>query len=229
MDIKTQLMEYENRKHTINTSPDLTTEGRKKAMQKLTAEIDQARAVIVQELRTQWDTLKTKAARNIEQVQQAQSEAAKQWDYSRLEYMARSVKNTIDNAASLADVVGMYNQVKESGDNHARRAWAETASEAIKGKYSSGEAVVFIKQLAQDAAAVIETPQLKELKAQGSELTDQARILNEQTDQAQKFYNPNNTGVFSLPDEFTAMREGVRINQQFNAENLETVTEFSLV
>ena len=213
MDIKTQVMNFESRKHAINTSIELSDEGKRRAMQKLDGEIAAARVPITADLKSQWDTFKTQARRNIEQVQKAEDEAAKQWDYSRLEYMARSVQGEIKKSTNIADVIGKYNQVKESGDKHARRAWTEAAGEVIRAKYHDVEALGFIKQLAQDAAAVIETPQIKELKAQGSTLTQQAHILDEQTKQVRAFYNPRNIGIYEAPDEFTAMREGVNISQ----------------
>ena len=228
MDIATQLMDFQNRQQAINASVEFSQEGKRRAMQKLTTETTTARGAIVRDLQAQWSTWKTKARQNIAGIKQAEADAAGTWDYARLEYMARAVKNQIANTASLADVIGMYAKVKDSGDTHAARAWVETASEAIRGKYSSGEAAVFIKQLTQDATAILDTPKLKELKAEGTSLTSQARALHEVTQKAQAFYNPSTGGMYRIDDEFTAMQKGVQINTRIEPETMGTIVTVDL-
>lgn len=230
MDITTQLMDFRNRQHTINTSVELSGEGRRRAMQKLTSETAAARSAIVRDLQTQWNTWKADARRNIEDVRKAENEAAQKWDYARLEYMTRAIASTINNTREFSDVIGLYNQAKESGDLHARRAWAETAGPAVKAKYKGGEVETFTKQLAQDAAAAIETPQLKAAREAGAQLTERARILDTQTEAVKEFYRPTRGDLTDfLGDEFSAMRAGVSITQKVNPETLATETQAVLL
>lgn len=229
MDIVMKLNEFSNRKSALQTNVDLSTEGRRKAMQAIDAEAANYRGEVLRALRIGWDDWKVKARRNIEALQEATDKSAAAWDYNRLNYQVKAINNRIATAGSFADVAGEYQRVKESGDRHAWRAWTETAGATIRTKYPSDpDAAVFVKRLSQDAPEVLITPEVKTLKEEGDKLSQQAAQLDEQTQRANAFYHPNSGGVFGEKTAFDAVADGVQITRRVIPETLATETHVSL-
>lgn len=229
MDIRAKLNEFDNRRREIFANADLSKQGRDKALQALNSEAANVKGDVLRELRGKWDGWKADARYNVESLREANERAAAGWDYARLNYMEKAVNFRVGGADSFADVASEYQRVKESGDRHALRAWTETAGATIRVKFGNDpEALSFVRQLSQDAAEVVETPEVKELKAEGERLSREAAELDEQTEQARAFYYPNGAGVFGVQDEFETLREGVSITRRVEPETLATVTAVRL-
>lgn len=229
MDIRAKLNEFDNRRQGIFTNTDLSAQGRDKELAKLNAEAATYKSEVVRELRGKWDGWKADARHNVEALREANERAAAGWDYARLNYMEKAVNFRVGGADSFADVAGEYQRVKESGDRHAWRAWVETAGGTIRVKFGNDpEALSFVKRLSQDAPEVLETDEVKELKAEGERLSKQAQELDEQTEQARAFYHPNGSGILGVKDDFETLRDGVQITRRVVPETLATVTSVRL-
>jgi len=227
-----KLQEFEARKLQIEHNIDLSAEGKKKALATLQSEADNYRVTAVRELGASWTVLKDKMKSNVESVKAAESKAASQWDYSRLNYMAQAVKSQVNSAASFEDVQSLYSKAMQSGDAHARRVWCEVVQENVTAKYKTGEAVAFTKQLQAELYNVLTIPELDAAKAEGTELTRQAADLHAQTMQANKYFYGGRLGtnaVWGTQTEFEALAQGVRIEQKIDAESMATITSVELV
>lgn len=226
-----KLQEFETRKYQIEHNIDLSAEGRRKALATLQREAESYRAAAVRDLGASWTVLKGKMKSNVESVKQAEANAAKQWDYERLNYMGQAVKSQVNNAASFEDVQSLYNKAMQSGDTHARRVWGEVVRENIAAKYRTGESAAFVKKLQTDLDKVLTTPDLDAAKAEGTELTKQARILHDETKQANEYFYGGRLGqnaMWGTKTEFDKMSEGVRIEQKID-KDLVTITTVELV
>ena len=230
MDIQTQLLGFDERKRQISSNPDLSDEGKRKQLAALDAETATYKAQVIGDLRGGFDGLKSKARGNIEAIQKAEAEAAKQWDYSRLNYLSQSVRSAIVTAGNFQEVASLYEKARASGDSHTRRVWAELAKEVIQTKYSRDpDAILFAKNLDSDLDQVISTPELRELKAEGTALTNEAQRLDEERNAARVFYRGDSiSGVFAPADEFAQVSAGLKINSRVNAETWETITTVEL-
>lgn len=225
-----KLQEFEARKDQIEKNIDLSAEGKKKALATLQREAESYRAAAVRDLGIQWGALKSKMKSNVENVKLAEEEAAKQWDYERLNYTAQAVKSQVNNAASFEDVQKLYDKAMQSGDTHARRVWGEVVRENIAAKYRTGESAVFVKKLQADLDKVLTTPKLDAAKAEGAELTKQARILHGETKQANEYFYGGRLGtnaIYGVKTEFDNMSQGVRIEQKID-KDLATITTVTL-
>ena len=227
-----KLIEFKTRKIQIETNTDLSLEGKKKALATLQQQATQYKAAAVQELSISWGALRQRMARNIEAVQAAESKAAQQWDYSRLNYMTQAVKSQVASTANFSEVQKLYGQAMQSGDSHARRVWCEVVGEAVKAKYKDGEAAAFAKQLQADLNKVITTPEIETLKSEGTEITKQAAELHTQTQQLNNYFYGDSMGpraIFGGKNEFENIMQGVQVTQRVDPETLTTITTAQLV
>ena len=227
-----KLAEFKARKIQIETNTDLSLEGKKKALATLQQQATQYKAAAVQELSISWGALRQRMARNIEAVQAAESKAAQQWDYSRLNYMTQAVKSQVASTANFSEVQKLYGQAMQSGDSHARRVWCEVVGEAVKAKYKDGEAAAFAKQLQADLNKVITTPEIETLKSEGTEITKQAAELHTQTQQLNNYFYGDSMGpraIFGGKNEFENIMQGVQVTQRVDPETLTTITTAQLV
>ena len=227
-----RINEFKARKIQIESNTDLSLEGKKKALAALQQQATAYKAAAVQELGINWGALRQRMARNIEAVQAAESKAAQQWDYSRLNYMTQAVKSQVASTANFSEVQRLYMQAMQSGDSHARRVWCEVVGEAVKAKYKDGEAAAFAKQLQADLNRVITTPEIEALKSEGSEITQQAAELHAQTQQINNYFYGDSTApraVFGVSTEFENIMQGVQITQRVDPETLTTITTAQLV
>jgi hypothetical protein len=227
-----KLQEFEARKYQIEHNIDLSREGKTKALAALQRESENYRVTTVRDLGGQWSALKDKMRSNIESVKAAQAAAAATWDYGRLNYQAQAVKSAIANTSNFQEVQSLYNQAAASGDAHARRVWGEVVRENITGKYHGGDVAAFANQLKKDLEKVLTTPELDAAKSEGSELTKQARILYDETKQANEYFyggRLGNNAIYGIQTEFEKLSAGVNIEQKIDAETLATVTTVSLM
>ena len=227
-----KILELQAKKYAIETSGDLSSEGKKKAMDALNREIEVTRGAMARELSTSWGALKSKMTTNIERVQAAEAKAAERWDYSRLNYMTQAVKSQVNSAANFEAVKGLYDAAKNNGDNHARRVWCEVIQEHVATKYRTGEGVALSKQLQAELDSVLTTPELDAARSEGSDLTRQAAALDVLTKQANGYFYGGQLGVnmiYGVKTAFETMTEGLQINQRVDAESLATITTVELV
>ena len=227
-----KINEFKARKTQIESNTDLSQEGKKKALATLQQQADTYKATAVKELGISWGALRQRMARNIEAVQAAESKAAQQWDYSRLNYMTQAVKSQVASTANFSEVQKLYGQAMQSGDSHARRVWCEVVGEAVKAKYKDGEAVAFTKQLQAELNKVITTPEIETLKSEGSEITQRAAELHTQTQQLNNYFYGESMGpraVFGVSTEFENIMQGIQVTQRVDPETLTTITTAQLV
>lgn len=227
-----KIHELQAKKHAIETSGDLSSEGKKKAMDALNREIEATRGAMVRELSTSWGDLKVKMKANVSKVQAAEAKAAERWDYSRLNYMTQAVKSQVNSAANFETVKGLYDAAKNNGDSHARRVWCEVIQEHVAAKYRTGEGVALSKQLQAELDSVLTTPELDAARSEGSDLTRQAAALDVLTKQANGYFYGGQLGVnmiYGVKTAFETMTEGLQINQRVDAESLATITTVELV
>lgn len=227
-----RIAELQAKKHAIETSGDLSSEGKKKAIDALTREVESVRVATVRELSASWGDLKVKMTANVEKVQAAEAKAADRWDYSRLNYMAQAVKTQVNSASNFETVKSLYDAARNNGDAHARRVWCEVVQEHISTKYRTGEGVALAKQLQSELDGVLTTPELDAARAEGGDLTRQAADLDAQTKQANTyFYGGKIAGnaIWGDKTEFETMTEGLQIKQRVDAETLSTITTVELV
>lgn len=227
-----KINEFKTRKTQIESNTDLSLEGKKKALATLQQQAETYKAAAVQELGIKWGALRQRMGRNLEAIQAAESKAAQQWDYSRLNYMTQAVKSQVANTANFSEVQRLYMQAMQSGDSHARRVWCEVVGEAVKAKYKDGEAAAFAKQLQADLNKVVTTPEIETLKSEGIEITKQAAELHTQTQQINNYFYGDSMGpraIFGGKTEFENIMQGVQITQRVDPETLTTITTAQLV
>lgn len=227
-----KIHDLQAKKYAIETSGDLSAEGKKKAMDALNREIEVTRGAMVRELSASWGDLKSKVAANIAQVQAAEAKAAERWDYSRLNYMTQAVKSQVNSAANFEAVKGLYDAAKNNGDNHVRRVWAEIVQEHVATKYRTGEGVALSKQLQAELDSVLTTPELDAARAEGSDITRQAAALDVLTKEANSYFYGNKiagNAIWGISTEFETMTAGLQIKQRVDGETLATITSVSLV
>jgi hypothetical protein len=227
-----KLQEFEARKYQIENNIDLSAEGKKKALATLQREAENYRTAAIRDLGASWTVLKGKMKSNVESVKAAEAQAAAQWDYGRLNYMSQAVKTQVNSAASFDAVQSLYNKAMQSGDTHARRVWGEGVRENIAAKYKGGDVAVFVNKLQKELNGVLTTPEIDAAKAEGTELTKQARILFGETKQANEYFYGGRlaqNSIWGTVTEFEKMTEGVKINQKVDAETLATITTVDLV
>lgn len=227
-----KINEFKARKLQIESNTDLSLEGKKKALAALQQEAAAYRAAAAQDLGIKWGALRQRMARNIEAMQAAESKAAQQWDYSRLNYMTQAVKSQVANTANFGEVQSLYRQAMQSGDSHARRVWCEVVGEAVKAKYKDGEAAAFAKQLQAELNKVVTTPEIETLKSEGTAITKEAAELHTQTQQINDYFYGDSMGtraVFGVSTEFENLMQGVQVSQRIDPETLTTITTAQLV
>ena len=227
-----KINEFKTRKIQIESNTDLSLEGKKKALATLQQQAETYKAAAVQELGIKWGALRQRMGRNLEAIQAAESKAAQQWDYSRLNYMTQAVKSQVANTANFSEVQRLYMQTMQSGDSHARRVWCEVVGEAVKAKYKDGEAAAFAKQLQADLNKVVTTPEIETLKSEGIEITKQAAELHTQTQQINNYFYGDSMGpraIFGGKTELENIMQGVQITQRVDPETLTTITTAQLV
>jgi hypothetical protein len=145
-----------------------------------------------------------------------EEQAAKAWDYQRLQYNRGRVEAAIARAQNLAELAELYGQAARSGDLHLRRAWAELAPGQVErfgddGSVSRGD---LLRRMAGDLDALTVTPRLRELGAEESKFAGDVVKLVEQIRAGAEVVGTN---PFA-PNEFERILEGVKVEQKFDSQ-----------
>ena len=105
-----------------------------------------------------------------------------------------------------------YTQAAKSGDPYTRRAWAENLPGALAGKnfresgeHSRLDLGMLTRQVKNDYAAIVDTPELQAIREKQAELTGRTAELLEVTADLDQFYSRDDAPVRGL---FSGIRGG---------------------
>lgn len=221
MDILQTLANFEQRKHGIYNNRDLSYQGQQKELAILEKSKQTFSAQAYLKLKADWEAVRAKAERLDKRKEQAEDEAAKQWDYNRLLYNARAVEAEIKNCFSLDEALKKHADAMRSNDKHLRRAWAENGLAAITAKWKETPATNDAKRQARaELEKLTTTAELEAIAKEADSITRQGVELYKVTDATARHFSE---GVFSGGNEFYKLLDGVKVSEKVDVTTLATV------
>lgn len=141
---------------------------------------------IVSALKTDWATVKGEYHTLQREKAGAADRASRLWDYARLAYEKQNARSFLSKA-KVDEITKRYGAVEISGDRHALRALVEEGMEVLTERKFTDQDIIKAQDLRDDFKKMYvdltETRETRELKVQGSILTDKIAHLHDITKQ----------------------------------------------
>lgn len=220
-----RITQLENKLQAIYKNPDLSMEGREKAKRAWAAEKAAAYNDAVIYLQADIARLRREFADNEAARERAAANAAKYWDYGRLQYELVAINAllpNITNAGSIAlrgwDVVTefakQYAAVVQSQDKHKRRAWCEVAIPYFETHHQDDpKAIQLVLDLRRDLNELLTTPEIAFVNSEGAKLAELAVKIVDAVNVARRYYVDGLALALGSGDPFGAMLEGITIKR----------------
>jgi hypothetical protein len=230
---KTALDALTQRKQAIANSREYSEYGKQLQARQLDSEISTFRTKALDRLRHDWDRLKAEHKNLSRRKAEAEQKSGDRWDYARLSYLAENVKSKVNKFRNLAELRSAYEQARESGDPHVKRAWAEALPGILQTRYQGEPGAGSLATKAEeDFYTVMDTPELAAVREEEGELTNAAEELQAVTVAAGEFYRntkPLTSGIdldairaADAPErEFLRLSEGVTIARRMSGTTLQ--------
>lgn len=215
-----RINELEAKRLAILNNRDWNLEGRNRQKAAWDREKAQARIDTLTNLAVDVATLRRRFLENEARRAEAATQAAKRWDFQRMQYESTAVKATIDNlkndfTISGMDGVGelekMYLAVVHGQDNHKRRALCEVGADYLIAHFpGDARAKALAQTMRGDLEALLTTPELDTINKAGENLADVGLNIIDAVKVCKKYYQDGMAGVMG-PDEFDALLTGITV------------------
>lgn len=217
------LREFQAREAAILNNPDLSPVGRQNQMTALRNEVQTFRAKATDYLRLSAATFRLEYERHQAKALLAEDHQGQRWDYGRLSFESQSAKAALQQAPDLGAAARIFHQWVALGDAHRVRAMTETAPEVLKARFGASfglEVDQLARESAQRLAVVMDTDELKQLRAEGSDLVKAALELQKTVFETSGFYDPRIglTAGLGSTDEFTRLLDGIHLTSKWTDE-----------
>lgn len=180
----------------ITNNPDLSGEGKQRQLQRLAAEKNDTRPLVVRGIAKTWADIRAGYSANKAARKAAEEAQASRWDFQRLNYETGAVRAAIDLATSQADIKAAYAAARASGDTHKARAWAETGPAVIRQRFGGEPGLSELtQQMAADLQALTTTPELEALDKASRALIEKAMDAEQYAKSAADFYGNSGNDV----------------------------------
>lgn len=219
-----RLNEFEAKRLAIIRDPNLSFDGREKALQTLAKQKADFKPELYSAFVSEWSVLWREARQLKERQALADEKAGAAWDYHRLHFCALQVENAVkapvddpvNGKTALGELEKAADQAFRSGDKYLRRAWSEFAPPAIRERFGApGEALA--ARIAAEIDPLLETSEIVEIRRVGTDFAERSLRLIEITKRASQLYLED--PQFKLNSDILALLAGVEIESTLDAEH----------
>jgi hypothetical protein len=220
--VRDSLEAFRVRERQIKGNPDLTQVGRERALAALTNEKTNYKATARGSIKPVCDLLMADQAKLRLRMAEAQDKASAGWDFGRLNHESLAASSRLKVMTDFGEAKALFDRAISSGDKHQVRAWLTVAPGALHDNFAGNADLDvrlqldnLVKSAPKQLEALLDTPELAKLRAEGTEIANDLIEAKKITEQAGEFYNPSNVGPLSLPDEFNTLLPGLTITQEW--------------
>lgn len=216
-----KINELEARRQGILINHDLSLEGKRRARELWETEKAQSRIEAISLLKADISTLRRGFAENEKRRAAAQEQAAKRWDWNRLQFEVTNVQAVIANLPNGFTISGidfvtefsrMYQTVLHSQDTHKRRAYCETGAEYLQLHFpNDAKAKTLADTLRGDLKKLLTTPELDACEMEGARLAALGLKVIQSVKTIKNYYLDGNEAIFGGANAFDEMLKGVRV------------------
>jgi hypothetical protein len=200
------LNNFEEQRRAIAGNGELSDQGKQNAYKRLDGQVAGYRSFALSVLRADWSSIRKSFTDNEARRAAAAENAAKAWDFQRLNYEKAAIEAQLKKIGhDLPAVQAFYTRLATSGDKHKARVAAELGLDKIPTTFG------LIVKMRSDLEALTTTDEMAKVEKDGQALAGEAISLFETTKAASAFYGRNT--IYGRDNGFEALLDGVAIQR----------------